>query len=122
MFRSLTYILRAMKNIDEISPAPSQACSNETKQLGRPSKGKGPLRNFYFVKSADSELVRRAQENHQTMTVVLENLLLDQRQPSTATDQLADMVAKMLSIPRERFIETAVLDLIKRKLEIAFKS
>jgi hypothetical protein len=56
------------------------------------------------------------------MTVVLENLLLDQRQPSTATDQLADMVAKMLSIPRERFIETAVLDLIKRKLEIAFKS
>jgi hypothetical protein len=52
----------------------------------RSRKNKGPLRNFHFLKEADDTLLRLANDTGRDMVGILEDLLLNRRQFSPATD------------------------------------
>lgn len=69
-------------------------------------KDKGPLRNFYLVKEADDNLLRRAKDSGLNMTTIIEDLLLNRRQSSTE--------AKALDLQRQQNAETPLAGLPSR--------
>jgi hypothetical protein len=84
----------------------------------RARKDKGPLRNFNFLKEADKNLLRLADDSGRDMVVILEDFLLNRRQFSPAIEYFIVTEAKTLGLPRQQIIETALLDFIQhRQLE-----
>ncbi|MGA3266267.1 MAG: hypothetical protein ABSE16_05540 [Verrucomicrobiota bacterium] len=82
----------------------------------RPKKNKGPLRNYHFLKEADEALMELVEKTGRVQVVVLEDLLLQQRQFGPLIEQFLADESKRTGKSRAQLIEAALLDRMSRAL------